>query len=165
MRIYLSNYWIKSCIFSISVAFIIIVSTVIFCVWSHDEEDYILIIGSLFFVFLLGYLINISLKLVRYVIVENRQLVMYSFRKKKISSLNLDADIYYEILSLNEGTYSGQDFIIFSNLPFESFQKRGAFGLAKICKTIDTNENQVIMPFREQYISNLFNFSLCHKIY
>ena len=74
------------------------------------------------------------------------------------------ADIYYEILPLVEGTNSKQDFIVLSNLTFKSFQKKGVFGLAKICKLIDANGEQVIMPFNNQYISNLLNVDKCYKI-
>ena len=83
MRIYLSNYWKKNLILGIAFVFIIVVSTGIFCVWNYDEEDYILIVGSLFFVLLFCYLISKSLTLVRFVTEEGKQLVMYSFRKQK----------------------------------------------------------------------------------
>ena len=83
MRIYLSNYWKKNLIVGIVIVFIIVIITVIFCAWNYDEEDYILIVGSIFFVLLFCYLISLSLKLIRYVTEENKQLVMYSFRKKK----------------------------------------------------------------------------------
>lgn len=43
MRIYLSDYWKKNLIVGIAFAFIIVISTGIFCVWNYDEEDYILL--------------------------------------------------------------------------------------------------------------------------
>lgn len=164
MRIYLSNYWKKSCIFSTIIASIIIISTIIFCIWSHDEEDYILIVGSLFFVFLFCYLIFMSTKLVRYVVTDNQQFIMCSFRGKRISSLNLETDIYYEVLPLIEGTYSKQDFIVLSNIPFASYRSNNFIGLAKICKSIDKNGNQIIMPYRNLDITNLSEISTWHKI-
>lgn len=164
MRIYLSDYWEKNLIVGIAFVFIIVISTIIFCVWSHDEEDYILIVGSLAFVLLFCYLISLSLKLIRYVTEENKQLVMYSFRKQKKGSLSLDSDIYYEVLPLMEGTYSRKDFVVLSNKPFASFQKRGVFGLAKICKEIDTTGEQIIAPYNDPYVLNLLDASVCHKI-
>ena len=89
---------------------------------------------------------------------------MYSFGKKKKSYLNLNSDIYYEVLMLFEGTFSRQDFVILSNLPFKSYQKKGVLGLAKICKEIDANGKQIIMPYNNQYIFNLLDTSTCHKI-
>lgn len=164
MRIYLSNYWKKNLIVGIVIVFIIVIITVIFCAWNYDEEDYILIVGSIFFVLLFCYLISLSLKLIRYVTEENKQLVMYSFRKQKKGSLSLDSDIYYEVLSLIEGAYSRKDFVVLSNMPFESFQKRGVFGLAKICKEIDTNGEQIIAPYNNPYVMNLLDASVCFKI-
>lgn len=164
MRIYLSSYWKKNCIFSTVIVSIIIITTIIFCIWSHDAEDYILIAGSLFFVFLFCYLIFVSMKLVRYVVKDKQQFVMCSFRGKKISSLNLEIDIYYEVLPLTEGTYSKQDFIVLSNMPFVSYRSNNFMGLAKICKSIDKNGNQIIMPYENQYTMNLFDISAWRKI-
>lgn len=164
MKIYLSSYWKKSCIFSIIIVSIFIVATIFFCIWSHDEEDYILIVASLFFVFLFCYLILISIKLVRYVVKDKQQFIMYSFWNKKLSSLHLETDIFYEVLTLTEGTYSKQDFIVLSNMPFVSYQSNNFTGLAKICKSIDKNGNQIIMPYKNQYTINLFDVSAWHKI-
>lgn len=61
---------------------------------------------------------------------------MYSFAKKKIASLRLDSDIYYEIVPLIEGAFAKRDFIILSNSTFEPFRKHKASGLAQVCKTI-----------------------------
>ena len=94
---------------------------------------------------------------------------MYSFPKRKMSSLNLDADVYYEILPLIEGMYSVKKFIILSNLPFEPYKnrsnKRKLLGLAKVCKEIDVDGKQIIMPYKNEYVSNLLNDSTCYKIY
>lgn len=164
MRIYLSNYWKKNCIFSAVIVSIIIIATVMFCVWSHDREDYILIAGSLFFVFLICYMIFISMKLVRYVVKDKQQFIMYSFVGKKISSLNLETEIYYEVLPLTEGMFSKQDFIVLSNTPFMSYRSNHFICLSKICKSIDKHGNQIIMPYNKQYITNLFDISAWHKI-
>lgn len=163
MRIYLSNYWKRNCMFSVVIILIAVIATIIFCIWGHDDEDYILIAGFLFFVFLFFYLTIISMKLVRYVVEENNQLVMYSFGGKKLSLLNLESDIYYEILPLIEGKYSTQDYIILSNSQFVSYRKKGFIGLAKICKSIDENGNQIIISYREQ-VARILDISTWHKI-
>ena len=103
------------------------------------------------------------MKLVRYVVEENNQLVMYSFGGKKLSLLNLESDIYYEILPLIEGKYSTQDYIILSNSQFVSYRKKGFIGLAKICKSIDENGNQIIISYREQ-VARILDISTWHKI-
>lgn len=93
---------------------------------------------------------------------------MYSFKKEKMSYVNLDADVYYETLPLIEGMYSVKKFIILSNLPFESYQKTSQkgrlIGLAKVCKSVDANKRQVIMPYTNQYIHNLLDISMGHEI-
>lgn len=163
MKIYLSSYWKRSCWFSTIMIVLILLFTVLFCIWSHDDEDYILIVGAVLFVLLFCYLTGISMRLVRYVRKENQQLVMYSLCGRKLSSLSLETDIYYEILPLIEGTCSKRDFIILSNEPFMSYQTNRFSGLAKICKSIDTTGNQVIMPYGTPILSNL-NISAWHKI-
>ncbi len=155
MKIYLSNYWKQTCIFCVLTVFVLFVATVIFCFWHHSEEDYILIVSSSLMIIIFAYLMSVSLRLFRYVKEENMQLVMYSFRKIKLSSLQLDADIYYEVLSLIEGTYSRQDFVVLSNIPFESFHNKKISGLAETCKLVDFNGNQVIMPYNCQYVREL----------
>ena len=117
-----------------------------------------------FFIFLFWYLISISIKLVRYVIRDNQQLIMYSFRGKKMSSLNLETDVYYEVLLLIEGIYSKQDFVVLSNSPFVPYQASNVRGLAKLCKSIDKNGKQIVMPYN-QYVTNYFDSSTWHKIH
>ena len=78
MKIYLSNYWRKSSIFIVCLSAIITVATAVFCIQSYDEEDYILIIGALFFVILSFYLQLNALKLLDYVEVSNNQFIMCS---------------------------------------------------------------------------------------
>ena len=151
MKVYLSKYWNKSCIFSVFIISLAIIFTLLFCIAYPDKEIYI------------------SLKLIRYIIEENRQVTMYLFKKRKMSSLNLDADVYYEVLPLIEGTYSVKEFIILSNFPFEPYKSRGnkrkLLGLAKVCKEIDVGGKQIIMPYKNEYVSNLLNGSTCYKIY
>ena len=150
MRIYLSNYWRKSLTFGVIIIFTLVIATIIFCAWSHDDEDYILVICSIFYISVFFYLTAISTKLARYVAKENNQFVMYSLGGKKLSSLNYESDVYYEILPLVEGMYSTRNYIVISNFSFVSYRKRRVTGLSKICKLIDENGNQIIMPYSEQ---------------
>ena len=43
MKKYLSSYWKRSCLFCVFIIVATIVTTAIFCSWSSDKEDYILI--------------------------------------------------------------------------------------------------------------------------
>lgn len=82
MKIYLSNYWRKSSIFIVCLSAIITVATAVFCIQSYDEEDYILIIGALFFVILSFCLQLNALKLLDYVEVSNNQFIMYYYPRE-----------------------------------------------------------------------------------
>ena len=155
MSVYLSSYWKKNILVGLVINFMIIISSIVFCAWSNDKEDYVLVSCSLFFVLLLSYLMFLSMKLIRYVTIKNQDLIMCSFYGKQISSINLESDVYYEILPLIEGTYSRASFIIISNTPFVSYRERGFTGLMATCKSLDANGNQVIMPYKDQYTLNI----------
>lgn len=163
-KIYLSNHWKVNCIVSILIILGMIIATTVICIWLPDEENYILVICTFLFAVLFCYLMIKSASLIKYVTKENRTLVMYSFTKKKITSLSLDSDIYYEVLPLIDGAFSKQDFIVLSNSTFEPFRKNKVLGLAQVCKTIEEKGNQIIMPYSNQYISGLTDISTWHKI-
>ena len=164
MKIYLSNHWKVNCIVGILIILAMIISTAVVCIWMPDEENYILVVCTFLFAALFCYLMIKSARLIRYVTKENQTLVMYSFAKKKIASLRLDSDIYYEIVPLIEGAFAKRDFIILSNSTFESFRKHKASGLAQVCKTIEERGNQIIMPYSDRYISGLTDIPAWHKI-
>ena len=147
MKIYLSNYWRKSSIFTICLSAIIAVATVVFCIWSYDEEDYILIIGAAFFILLFACLQLSTLKLLDYVEVSNNQFVMYSVKGKRKCAIDSDSPIYYQIVSLVEGAFSKTDFIVLSAQEFSPFQNGS--GLVKVCKEVNANGNQIIMPYNK----------------
>lgn len=147
MKIYLSNYWRKSSIFIVCLSAIITVATAVFCIQSYDEEDYILIIGALFFVILSFCLQLNALKLLDYVEVSNNQFIMCSVSGKRKCTINSDTLIYYQIVSLIEGTFSRTDFIVLSDQSFPCYQNGN--GLAKVCKEINAKGNQIIMPYNK----------------
>lgn len=122
MKIYLSEYWIKNCLFTLFLTFAVVTGTVWFCFLYQVKEYYLFIVGVTLYIIIVLFLIRTSLLFVRYVVKEGDQMVMYSFRKKRIASLNSDLNIYYEVISLTEGMYSKKEFIILSNMPFKSFQ-------------------------------------------
>ena len=93
---------------------IIAAATAVFCIQSYDEEDYILIIGALFFVILSFCLQLNALKLLDYVEVSDNQFVMYSVSGIRKCTIDSDTPIYYQIVSLVEGTFSRADFIVLS---------------------------------------------------
>lgn len=152
MKIYLSEYWIKNCLFTLFLTFAVVTGTVWFCFLYQVKEYYLFIVCVTLYIIIALFLIRTSLLFVRYVVKEGDQMVMYSFRKKRIASLNSDLNIYYEVISLTEGMYSKKEFIILSNMPFKSFQTSGALGLANICKAIDATGDQIIMPYDNKHV-------------
>ncbi|MGN0487180.1 MAG: hypothetical protein ACI4GB_08090 [Acutalibacteraceae bacterium] len=163
MKLYLSKYWKDTCMFGFFIILMIIVSTISFCIWSHDDEDYLLIIGALIFISIFGYLMYVSLKLVRYTITENEKVTMYSFNGNQLCSIDLDKDVYYEVLTLIEGAYSKKKFIIISNERFDPYRKSTDIGLAKICKLIDINKKQIILPYEKPALA-LIGFATWHNV-
>lgn len=163
MKLYLSKYWKDTCMFGCFIILMLIVSAISFCIWSHDAEDYLIIIGTLIFISIFGYLMHVSIKLVRYTITENEKVTMYSYNGNQLCSIDLDKDIYYEVLTLIEGTYSKKKFIIISNERFDPYRKSTNIGLGKICKSIDTNKKQIILPY-EKSARALINFATWHNI-
>lgn len=134
-------------IFIVCLSAIITVATAVFCIQSYDEEDYILIIGALFFVILSFCLQLNALKLLDYVEVSNNQFIMCSVSGKRKCTINSDTLIYYQIVSLIEGTFSRTDFIVLSDQSFPCYQNGN--GLAKVCKEINAKGNQIIMPYNK----------------
>ena len=97
MKICLSKYWNNNSIFMLVMIALIIVCTVIFCALMPDEENYVLMILVALFVALQCFLLSLSLKLVRYVAVEDNFLVMFSFAGKRLSSIDLNSKTYFKI--------------------------------------------------------------------
>lgn len=126
---------------------IIAAATAVFCIWSYDKEDYILIIGAVFFILLFVCLQLNALKLLDYVEVSNNQFIMFSVSGKRKCTINSDTLIYYQIVSLIEGTFSRTDFIVLSDQSFPCYQNGN--GLAKVCKEVNANGNQIIMPYNK----------------
>lgn len=132
---------------------LIIVCTVIFCALMPDEENYVLMILVALFVALQCFLLSLMLKLVRYVVEEDNFLVMYSFNGKKQAFVDENSKTYFKIFHLIEGSFSTRDFVVMSNsyidLPKE------VKGLAELCKLVDANKDQIILPYDNPYIERL----------
>lgn len=153
MKIYLSKYWNNNLIFMLAMIALIIVCTVIFCVLLPDEENYILVILIALFEALLCFVLSLMLKLVRYVDEEDKFLVMYSFAGKKQAFIDVNAKTYFKVFRLVEGSFSTRDFVVISNsyidLPKE------VKGLAELCKLVDKNKKQIILPYENPYMERL----------
>ena len=153
MKIYLSKYWNNNSIFMLVMIALIIICTVIFCALMPDEENYILVILVALFGALQCFLLSLSLKLVRYVAVEDNFLVMYSFAGKRLSSIDLNSKTYFKIFHLLEGVFSARDFLVISNSYIDLPKK--VKGLAELCKLVDANKDQIILPYDNPYIERL----------
>ena len=150
MKVYLSKSWVMN-----TISFLVIVLSSVcmtIFVWVSDDFSrlYILKFSVLVMTFGLYYLFLVGIKLCRYVIKNDNEIIMYSFGKKRLCTVNIHKDIYYEVLSLRETSSRSKDFIIISNEPFTSYKGNCYPGLGKVCNMIDANGKQVIIPYSEK---------------
>lgn len=152
MKIYLSKYWRCGSLFFLCLLLLSIVSTVCFCVWSNDREDYIVVLCSLWVVSVLGGVLICSKRFLTYVIVENNEIQSFSLFSKKLCSITTATPIYYAVFDSPQGMQCAR-FIALSNEPFEY---RATYGVAKVRFIQHYNmAKQIVMPYNEQTISIL----------
>ena len=84
---------------------------------------------------------------------------MYSVCGKYKCSVKLNDKVYYEIISLVEGSYSKANYIVVSNENFPSYQNLK--GLGRVCKEINTNGHQIIMACNKYFYQNISIESWC----
>ena len=69
MKIYLSKCWRQSYCVELGLIIFLVVFLVIFCIWSHDREDYIMILLVLFQILVLVGLLFASKRTATYAII------------------------------------------------------------------------------------------------
>ena len=150
MKVYLSKGWLIDTTFLL-VSTLLWVCMTIF-VWVSDDFSrlYILKFSVLVMTFDFCHMFLEGIKPCRYVIKNDNEIIMYSFGKKRLCTVNIHKDIYYEVLSLRETSSRSKDFIIISNEPFTSYKGNCYPGLGKVCNMIDANGKQVIIPYSEK---------------
>lgn len=119
MKIYLSKYWIQSSLFIICLMLFLIVGSVLFCVWSNDREDYIMVLCAAWFVLMLGCVLLCSKRFLTYATIEKHEIHSYSLFSKKLCTLTTTNQIYYAIFTTPQGVLSKNKFIALSNEMFE----------------------------------------------
>lgn len=166
MKIKLSRYWEKNCKFAAAMIVFVAISAMLFCLWSRNDEDYIMVGCALCYILVFLYLIYLGKKQARYILVEKDTLSMCLIRGTQYGKVNLSRNMYYEILPLTEGMYSTREFVILSNDPFKSFQKRDIFarGLAAICKTVEKEGKYIILPCDDPYVTELLRSDSCYCV-
>ena len=155
MKRYLSSYWLKNIYFMLSVCGLILIGLIRFCHVYPGKENIILILLCLGYFATTAFLMNIAGKLARYTKKEGNQLIQFSFWGKRLCSLPLTADMFYEKLQLREGMYSTQSFLIVSTIPFRSYRRQGHTKLGQICKILDQTSNQIFYPIVSKPVRSL----------
>lgn len=79
--------------------------------------------------------------------VSDNQFVMFSVSGRRKCTIDSNTPIYYQIISLVEGTFSRADFIVLSAQKFSPYQNGNS--LVKVCKEVNANGNQIIMPYNK----------------
>lgn len=149
MKKYLSSYWKRSCLFCVFIIVATIVTTAIFCSWSSDKEDYILILCVSLFILVLAYLMKTILIVIRYTETIDDIILMHIFGKHEAVQISLSSTVYYEVITLIESASTLLRCVVLSNEPFEPYKKVSVLKLMPVCKSIDKNNKQIIMPYDE----------------
>ena len=98
MKIYLSKCWRQSYCVELGLIIFLVVFLVIFCIWSHDREDYIMILLVLFQILVLVGLLFASKRTATYAIIEPDEIHSYSFFSKKLCTVvTTTKPVYYAI--------------------------------------------------------------------
>lgn len=150
MKIYLSDYWRKNSLFNLCLIILIIVGTVIFCAWSRDSEDYIMIICSAWFVLVLSSILLCSKRFLTYIIVGTNQVHSYSIFNKRLCTVDTTTPTYYAIFKTSQGFLCVKQFIALSNKPF---QYQPVYGISRVRFIQHYNMKvQIVLPYNEKTI-------------
>ncbi len=164
MKIYLSKYWWLNSFIMIFLIVFIVIGAVIFCAWSRDREDYIVILCAASWVLVAIGILFLTKRLLAYTIVGENQIKEFSVFSKELCTVKTSDAVYYEILPLIVGVFCTEKFIVLSDAPFASYHYRGFFRLLELCKYIDKNGSQIILPYNNGQIINQFGSSKLHRI-
>ena len=152
MKIYLSKYWRQSYFSYLVTIICIVVFVVVFCIWSHDREDYIMILLVLFQILVLVGLLFASKRTATYAIIEPDEIHSYSFFSKKLCTVvTTTKPVYYAIFKTPvEGRWRDQ-FIALSNEYRDIYVYMRGMYRARFIMSYDMAK-QVILPYNEQTI-------------
>lgn len=141
MKIYISKYWRQSGILSFCVLIFLVVGLIVFCIWSNDKEDYIMVLCVAVYVLILGGILFGSKRFLTYAII-----FIFS---KKLCVISTEKPVYYAIFSTPQGGRIAK-FIVISN---ELFEYRDTYGFAKV-RFIQHYDmaKQVVLPYNDQVI-------------
>lgn len=153
MKIYLSDYWRKNFVFNLCCVILIVLGTIIFCLWSRDKEDYIFTIFSLFPAVPLIAILLSSKRFLTYVRIEDNKIISYSFRNKKLCVVNTHCEVYYSLFISPQGLLGTAEFIAISNEPFKCQDDLNPLKKRFITR-YDMNK-QIILPYQKDVVSSL----------
>lgn len=150
MKIYLSTYWRISNLLNLCMIIIIIIGTIIFCIWSNSSEDYIMVLCALIHILGFGGIIVCSRKFLTYILWEKPLFQSYSFFKTKLCEVDTSKPVYYKIFQTPQGQFENGQFIAISN---EQFQYQEIYGIAKIrfIQYYDWKK-QIVLPYNQKTI-------------
>lgn len=153
MTINLANNWkIGS---KITIIFLILCYIIVGLFFIKDTDNFTdLITGILItltpILVLLFFLLPEVNKLSKKITFSKNEIVMFS-SKKKSSSVDLTKTVYYETLKLRVDKCISKNFIVISNMPFESYSKIS--GLGKLCNLINKDNTKVVAPYNNETVS------------
>ena len=153
MKIILSRYWRKSVYFITIVMLALILSTAIFCLWSRDQEDVLLISLVAVYILIESYLLNCSKRFLTYVLAEDHTFTSFSFFHRYLCTVDTNHPVYYAVFQTPESMYGFQEFIALSNEPFVY---QPTYGISKKSFIYHYDmKKQIVLPYREETFSIL----------
>lgn len=153
MTINLANNWkIGS---KITIIFLILCYIIVGLFFIKDTDNFtdlitVILITLTPILVLLIFLLPVVNKLSKKITFSKNEIVMFS-SKKKSSSVDLTKTVYYETLKLRVDKCIFRNFIVISNMPFESYSKIS--GLGKLCNLIDKDKTKVVAPYNNETVS------------
>lgn len=165
MKKYVSKYYISGAAVSIALGIAIISAGAIYWIIGKDPEGCLLFILTVLLALFFASACVLSKKLFGYVIIEKDCITMYSFFRKELGKVDLNRDIFCENIIMYEGRFSKKQFVILSNIKFESYENNdkykilpkdsGLTSLRKVNSAVIKNKNQIIMPYDYEIISKI----------
>lgn len=148
LKIYLSFYWRRSFFALIAFFAVIVIGTVIFCLWSRNREDYVFVLCSLCFIIVGLVAVFCSKRFLTYALCNNQQICSFSFFNKKLCTVETEKPVYYAVFKTPKAYRSVEQFIALSNEPF---LYQDTYGKAKVrfIKHYDM-QKVVLLPYNSE---------------
>lgn len=166
MKIVFSPYWRASYAFILFIDFLMIIGTLVFCLWNRSEEDIILVMCVCGMVACSLVVMSLSRRFLVSIIVTDGEFVSYLLGRKQCT-INRAEVIYYVIFREMECRFTSRKYIAISNQPFECRQTKdiGIFSWnpKPFVGSYDMKK-QIVMPYDDETTVSILEIDKWIKI-